>query len=116
MCRFFYFFLFSYCLVACSQDDAVPKNVLPPKKMEAVLWDFLLADETADYFVQKDSSVTALTRHAGFYEQLFQIHKITKADFKRSLQFYESHPRLLKPIFDSLQQRSQKYIRNTKPV
>jgi hypothetical protein len=111
----FLLFLFSF-LFACSQSGPVPKNVLPPKKMEAVLWDAILADETADYYIQKDSSVNALTKHVHLYQQLFQIHKITKEDFKRSLQFYENHPLLLKPIFDSLQKKSERVTHNVKPA
>jgi hypothetical protein len=75
--------------------------------MQNVLWDMMLADETADYYIQKDSSIHALATHAEWYLPVFQIHKISKEDFKRSLRFYESRPDLLKPIFDSLQKKAE---------
>jgi hypothetical protein len=115
MSRFVFFLLISFFMIGCS-GNKVPKNVLPQKKMEAVLWDVLLADQTAEYYIQKDSSINALQKHVGLYQQLFQIHKISKEDFKRSLQFYESHPQLLKPVLDSLQKRSERSIQNVKPV
>ena len=108
MIRIFIFLFAGMLMVACSQGESVPKNVLPPAQMQNVLWDVMLADEAADYYVQKDSSLNALAIHADWYQQVFQIHKISKEDFKRSLQFYESRPDLLKPIFDSLQKRAEK--------
>jgi hypothetical protein len=101
--------------MACSQTE-VPKDVLSQKEMEAVLWDVLLADQTAEFYIQGDSSINALEKHTDLYQQVFQIHKISKEDFKESLRFYESHPKLLKPVFDSLQKRSERSVQNVKPV
>ena len=115
MNRFLPFIILSFVIIACSEGK-VPKNVLSQQKMEAVLWDVLLADQTAEYYIQKDSSINALEKHAGLYQQLFQIHKISKEDFKRSLQFYEGHPQLLKPVLDSLQKRSERSIRDARPL
>ena len=108
-----------FCLVLCfssCSSDAVPDNVIAPKKMEAVLWDVILADEVADYYVQKDSSLKALDKHIELYQKLFAIHKITKEQFRNSLHYYEKRPDLLKPVFDSLQKRSEKHTLRTKPV
>jgi hypothetical protein len=102
-------------LISCS-GSKVPKDVLPPQKMQAVLWDAMLADEMADYYGLKDSSLNILSRHAELYQKIFAIHKISKDDFKKSLRFYESHPDLLKPIFDSLQKKSEKITVGTRPV
>jgi|SRR5215203_7110497 len=108
--------VFVFLLTACSPSDSVPKNVLPPAKMGTVFWDMLLADQMADFYTQKDSSSTHISKYAGFYEQLFQIHKITKEEFRKSMQFYESRPYLLKPILDSLQKKSERLTANKKPV
>ena len=115
MNRFVFFLILPFFLMACSEGK-VPAGVIPPSKMENVLWDVLLADQTAGYYTQKDSSLNALQEHAGLYQQLFQIHKITKEDFKKSLQYYETHPPLLKPILDSLQKRSERAVSNEKPL
>jgi hypothetical protein len=107
-----FFFVFFY---SCS-SDTVPDNVLAPKKMESVLWDVIMADEMADYYVQKDSSLKALDNHVDLYRKLFSIHKISKEQFSNSLKYYEKRPDLLKPIFDSLQKRSERQTIRTKPV
>ncbi len=110
-----FFLVISFFVIACSQRE-IPKDVLSQNKMQAVLWDVLLADEVAGFYIQQDSAMHALEKHANLYQQVFQIHKISREDFKRSLQFYESHPNLLKPVFDSLQKKSEKVISKGRPV
>lgn len=101
--------LFVVCwLLSCTQAGSVTTNVLSPAEMQNVLWDMMLADETADYYVQKDSSVSVLQRHVDWYQPVFQVHHLSKEDFKRSLRFYEGRPDLLKPIFDSLQKKAER--------
>ena len=97
---------FSFLLYKCSNKNAVPKNVLSINKMQSVLWDVLKADEMASYYIQRDSSINNLSKHVELYQQIFQIHHITKQDFKKSIEFYESRPDLLKFVFDSLQKKT----------
>ena len=91
-------------LVACvlSCKSSVPKDVLPPKKMQAVLWDVMQADEMADYYSAKDSTFHGLLKHAEYYQKIFSIHKITKEDFSKSLSYYQNHPAVFKTVLDSL--------------
>ena len=91
-----------------SCKSSIPKDILSPKKMQAVLWDVLQADEMAQYYSTTDSSFNGLEKHADYYYRIFAIHKISKQDFKRSISFYQNHPALLKPILDSLQHSSQR--------
>ena len=93
--------IFTVCLLSCK--SSVPKDVLPPKKMQSVLWDVMQADEMAEYYSAKDSTFNSLSKHADYYQQIFFIHKITKEDFTKSLDYYENHPARFKPIIDSLQ-------------
>jgi Domain of unknown function (DUF4296) len=89
------FFLFS-----C--QSSVPKNIIAPKKMQAVLWDMMQADEIAEYPLN-DSSFLNLSKHVDYYQKVLAIHKISREDFKRSLTYYENHPGTFKNILDSLQ-------------
>jgi hypothetical protein len=89
--------------VILSCKSSTPKEVLPPKKMQAVLWDVMQADEMAEYYSGKDSSFRGLDKHTGYYQKIFSLHKITKEDFTKSLSYYENHPSALKSILDSLQ-------------
>ena len=105
-------FLFLY---ACSTKQSVPKDILPPAKMQSILWDTFRADEMALYYQFKDSSYARLTKREELYQKIFQVHHITKDQFKRSLQFYQSRPDLLKTILDSLQKQSDKALRQRPP-
>jgi hypothetical protein len=104
--RFFGFLIFIILIFSCK--SSVPRDVLPPKKMQAVLWDVMQADEMAEYYSATDSGFKSLSRHAEYYQRIFAIHKISKADFTRSLAYYENHPSRLKPILDSLQSFGQR--------
>jgi hypothetical protein len=101
--------VFVFSLLSCK--SSVPKDVLPPQKMQAVLWDVMLADETADYYSVKDSSFRKLSKHVDYYQKIFAIHKISKEDFTRSLAYYTDHPATLKTILDSLQSFGERHQR-----
>lgn len=92
--------IFTVIIFSCK--SSIPKDILPPKKMQAVLWDVMQADEMAEYYSAKDSTYRELSRHTDYYQKVFSIHKITKDDFTKSLAYYENHPAILKTVLDSL--------------
>jgi hypothetical protein len=104
MSRFLLLFLGLY-MFGCKQKT-IPENVLPPDKMQAVLWDVLQADEMINYYSPADSTYKSLEKHIELFQTIFQVHHITKEAFKKSLGFYESRPDMLKTILDSMQKRS----------
>lgn len=99
-------FFFAVFIYSCKSSD--PGDILPPKKMQSVLWDVMLADEMTEYYAGTDSTFRSLSKHADYYQKIFSIHKVSKEDFTRSLAYYESHPSQLKPILDSLQSFGQR--------
>jgi Domain of unknown function (DUF4296) len=100
-------FLLLFVLTGCSKKNSVPKDILQPEKMENILWDMSLADEFVINYVMKDSALNKKDESTKRYQQIFTIHKTNRDDFKRSLQFYENHPVLFKPILDSLSAKQQ---------
>ena len=101
--------VFAVFILSCK--SSVPKDVLAPEKMQAVLWDVMQADETAEYYSAKDSSFHSAAKHAAYYDTVFSIHKITKEDFTKSLAYYESHPVVFKTVLDSLKSFGEKIQR-----
>lgn len=91
--------------------SSTPQNILQQGEMQSVMWDMMQADEMADYYPGKDSSLNNLEKHAAYYQAVFTLHKISKEDFKRSLNYYQSHPEKLKPILDSLQNLNEKVLK-----
>ena len=95
----FIFFL----LTAACRDNGVPGKVLPQKKMQSILWDLLRADQfLADYVLNKDSTLNKKTESQKYYQEVFDIHNITREEFQRSFSYYQSHPALMKAIMDSI--------------
>jgi Domain of unknown function (DUF4296) len=87
----------------CKSKNAIPNSVLPQKKMQAILWDMMRADQfLADYVLNKDSSLNKTTESLKYYQQIFAIHKTSKEEFQHSFSFYKSRPVLLKAMMDSI--------------
>lgn len=88
-------------ITAC--NSGIPKNVLPPARMQSVIWDLMRADEMTNFYLDADSSYAGLEKHEALYQQILSIHGISREEFKKSLRYYESNPKYLKTVLDSLQ-------------
>lgn len=97
-------------LLSCSGDD-VPKGILPPQKMEGILYDVIRADEWVDFAVLQDSTFRPFSKRGALYDSVFRIHSISKDDYRRSMAFYQSRPDLLKEILTSLRTKSDTAIK-----
>jgi hypothetical protein len=95
-------FLCLLTFISCSNEDAIPKKVIPQKEMQKILWDMLLADRYTSQYIAKDTTKKLKIENLKLYDQVFQLHKITKAQFIESFDFYLQRPDLTKVMFDSL--------------
>jgi hypothetical protein len=105
-CCFFY---------SCSSGDKIPSNVMQPAQLQEVMWDLLRAQELAQHRSLEDTVVRISEIHTDLYDKVFAIHGTSKKDFKSSLHFYQSRPDLLKPIFDTLNSRSENLVQLAQP-
>jgi len=96
------FSLFLLTLIACSDENAIPKKIIPQTEMQKILWDMLLADRYTSQFIAKDTTKKIKIENLKLYDQVFQLHKVTKTQFVESFEFYLQHPKLTKVMFDSL--------------
>ena len=94
-------------MLSCS-GNRLPKNILRPEKMQEVMWDLSLADELVNFQSSRDSSWMGDEKHREYYQKVFSIHKITQEEFARSLEYYESHPPMLKSVLDSVQKTGER--------
>lgn len=97
-------------LISCS--TSIPKDVLPPEQMKIVLWDVLRADELAGYNLTSDSSLNRIQTYTGYYQQILDIHKISRERFNKSMLYYRNHPALFKVVLDSLQNYADRQQKN----
>ena len=118
--KIFFILLLISLLTSCGGGDANrPADVLPPKKMQVILWDMIKADELVSYQSGIDTSVNKKGESIKLYSQVLNIHKISEQEFKRSMEFYQKNPKELKVVLDSLRTISERpvpYQRTTKTI
>ncbi|MEO6541689.1 MAG: DUF4296 domain-containing protein [Ferruginibacter sp.] len=89
-------------LISCGNHDKRPSGILAPGKMQAVLWDVIKADAFTAQFIKTDSAKNAAAENLKLQQQIFAIHKISKADFYNSYDYYLSHTTQFTVILDSM--------------
>jgi hypothetical protein len=106
--------LFAFIVVLISACSPSPeKKILPPIQMQSLLWDVMRADELAAYYAQKDTGFSDMQKYTDYYQDILQIHDVSKLQFRTSLKYYLSHPDEFKPILDSLQSFAEKAQQHT---
>lgn len=91
--------------LACN-SDARPKNVLPPEKMQEVLFDIARADELVDLSSITDSTYRGNGKRYALYDSVFRFHAVSKAQYGQSLEWYQSRPDLLKPLLETVRDKA----------
>lgn len=94
--------------MSCSDKNKVPSDVLSQEDMGKVMWDMIQADRFSLQYLTRDTSLNIKTENFKLYEQVFQVHKITREEFIHSYKFYLSRPDLNKVIFDTLAVRGER--------
>ncbi len=102
MMRIFLFIVVLAVLNSCGKKDEIPEGILKPEKMQVVLWDVIKADAFTTNFIARDSSKNAAAENLKLQQQVFAIHKISKADFYNSYDYYKTHTPLFTKILDSM--------------
>ncbi len=84
-------------LVSCQVK--MPEDVLPPEKMEDVLYDYHLTQSMALSFA------SASYKEKLMYANVYDKHNITKEMFDASLVWYNRYPKHMKRIYANLEAR-----------
>ena len=92
--------------ISCKDSTKIPSDIFPKDKMEKIMWDMMLADRYSAQFLLKDSATKDVKLETmKLYEQVFQLHHITKQEFIKNYKYYLNRPDLSKVMFDSLSAR-----------
>ena len=109
------YFLFFLCFFNCACSGySVPEGVLPPDKMEQVLYDVVRADEMVDFLRLSDSSWQRFSRRTLLYDSVFALHGLKKETFQKSLSYYQGRPDLLKDIIEAMHEQATDTTRTAK--
>ena len=92
--------------ISCKDSTKIPSGILPKDKMENLMWDMMLADRYSAQFLVKDSATKDVKLETmKLYEQVFQLHHITREEFVKNYKYYLNRPDISKAMFDSLSAR-----------
>jgi hypothetical protein len=107
-------FIFS----SCNQGNKIPKEVIDRQHMQELMWDMLRADVfLIDYAGKNDTAFNRSKESIAFYQKVLTLHNTSKEEFKKSLDWYQQHPKEMKVILDTLQSRQGNIIQEqNKPV
>jgi Domain of unknown function (DUF4296) len=96
-------------LAGCSGKDKVPSGIIPREKMGVILWDMIQVDQYSSIYLVKDSArINIKMEDLRLYQQVFQLHGISRDEFRKSFQYYEDRPDLIRTLFDSVISRGNR--------
>ncbi len=86
--------------IGCSlQNDKIPDQIIPPKKMIQILADIHLAQAQGQLQSTADD-INAVKR--SYYQSVLQYHEISYKEFAASVQYYISRPDMLKEMYEKV--------------
>ncbi len=97
------FYAITICLLlfSCS-DNNLPRGILPPAKMEILLWEQMRADAFTREFISKDSTKNLANENNKIQKKIFVKYNIEETVFYDSYAYYLKHGELLAPLLDSI--------------
>jgi len=103
------FVCFLLGLMACGQAGKVPDGVLQKEEMRDVLLDMSMADayssNNEDPRIPLPDSVHKY-RQKLYYKQILDLHHLTREEFKKSYDWYESRPDRMKEVYDMMMEQA----------
>lgn len=93
---------------SCSRSRKVPSDIIDKDRMGSILFDIGMAEGHLETYYFKDSTYDRDSMLRIELEKVLAIHRVTQSEFRRSYDFYKSHPAIFKVMTDSLQARAQR--------
>lgn len=98
-------YILMFFVVVCTMMSCKPRRpsgVISDRKMQAILYDYHLAQAVAE----QAGEDTQLQRYL-LVQSVFKKHGVTEAQFDSSMIYYNTNPKLLLAIYSRLEQRYQ---------
>ena len=102
-----------FFFVRCTPEDRkIPSEILPLDSMKIIVWNLIEAGDYATSLKEKDSTIKSLDTR--YLTEVLKLHHLTKDEFFKSFNFYQTHPYFNNVLFDSInayasRQRNQIY-------
>jgi hypothetical protein len=88
--------------LSCKQNSTKSDDVIPLKKMESILLDYINAEAYVKELCRMDSSKNDTIESLRLQTLVFKKHKITKTVFYKNFYYYNNHPKLMMGLLDSI--------------
>lgn len=102
----FGFFLLSACNF--SFNNKTGKDKLPLNKMKVVFWDLMQVDEYYSRTALLDSNWKTNHKQIQLYQQVFDLHKVDRTLFYKTMEYMETNPVAYKELIDSVNALSKR--------
>ena len=93
MKRFLGYILFVAPLLLFSCEVKMPEDIIPPTKMEALLYDYHLVQSMSSEYASDDY------KEKLYFAYVFDKHNVTQEEFEHSMQWYNRYPKHMKKIY-----------------
>lgn len=103
-----FFVLIALWLTTGCSGNKVPSGIIHPHEMGNILFEISMAEEFVNTYVSKDTTKNREMEIQKEYQKIFLLHKITKAQFEKSYDYYRAHTDVFKTMMDSLNARAQR--------
>ena len=97
--------LLALVVLLASCRNKRPSDVLPPEKLEAVLYDYHLVQ-----VMVSDMPTNERYKKDLYFDYIYDKHEVTKADIDSSLVYYARYPKDLSEIYVRLSERIERDI------
>jgi hypothetical protein len=94
-------------VIACNGKQT-PKDLLPFKTMQTVVWQLMKADEVYTRVSPLDSTWRKDRKNVQFYQQIFDYNKVDRVQFYKTIDYLERHPVEFKELLDSVNELSKR--------
>lgn len=99
MKRFLGYILFVAPLLLFSCEVKMPEDIIPPAKMEVLLYDYHLVQSMSSEYASDDY------KEKLYFTYVFDKHNVTQDEFEHSMQWYNRYPKHMKRIYANLEER-----------
>ncbi len=110
------YIILSIAFLSSCVKDRKKEGEIPLDKMKVVVWQLMKADE---YFTRKslaDSTWKNTRKNVQFYQQIFDLNKVDRAQFYQQINYLETHPVEFKVLMDSVSELSKREKKSVIPL
>ena len=95
-------------LGACSSKKVEKEAILPIKTMQQTVWQLMQVDEYLSRQIQSDTTTKPSLEKAQYYQRVFNLNKIDRVQFYKTMAYLDKHPVEMKTLMDSVEALSKR--------